>query len=419
MFKHIITTIQLLGIIWYSFLVNKLYYNDEIAHQLYCINNITKLNMLFIKFMQWISSQNISPRVQQVIRDFADNVPYTKDDIDYQLFDELIETAQKHNNVLQINYTPINSGTIALVYEGTLNNKSIIIKQLRKNIINELHESITLMKFMGSICDLIPYLSLFQLREIIDINEPFLIKQANFHDEVENIKHFEKVFKNNSEFVFPHVYEELTTKNVIVMEKLIGRKVQSLTDEELPQYCEMYNRLLVESLIEKRVIHSDMHLGNIFFMEDYKLGLIDFGYINHINSDLSKKITLFYKFMFNKQIKKLTKLCFDDFIEFKNMKDNEEKRHIVLKEVEAAFNNENILSGKRPMNINDIMEVNRVLKPINANLKHEFMNLILSMAPACSVVSILKRNDNENSLKEVFKKYVFNKVPSSLKDYNE
>ena len=271
--NNILTTINIVSIISYSYIVNVLYYNDVVKHYKYIIQNLTSSNMLFIKFMQWFSSNNMSVEIKEVIRGFADNVPYTSSDIEYAQLEELMQVAESNNQTLILNTTPINSGTIAIVYEGTLDDKPVILKQLRKNINVELKKSIELLKFIGEITKYIPYLYLIRLSEIISINEPSLLEQVNFKKEIVNGKKFYETFKDNKDIIIPQFYTTITEMhpNFILMEKITGRKAQELSDAELPNYCKTYNKLLLESLIGKGVVHADLHIGNVFFMENNKV----------------------------------------------------------------------------------------------------------------------------------------------------
>ena len=96
----------------------------------------------------------------------------------------------------------------------------------------------------------------------------------------------------------------------------------------------------------------------------------------------------------------------------------QKNKSLVLQGIEKAFNDDNILSGKKPISINGITEINILMKRINGRLTNKFMNIILSLGPMCSIVSILKRNDRDNSLRYVFQNYVFKQVPDNLKNYN-
>jgi len=423
--NNILTTIKIVSIISYSYIVNVLYYNDVVKHYKYIIQNLTSSNMLFIKFMQWFSSNNMSVEIKEVIRGFADNVPYTSSDIEYAQLEELMQVAESNNQTLILNTTPINSGTIAIVYEGTLDDKPVILKQLRKNINVELKKSIELLKFIGEITKYIPYLYLIRLSEIISINEPSLLEQVNFKKEIVNGKKFYETFKDNKDIIIPQFYTTITEMhpNFILMEKITGRKAQELSDAELPNYCKTYNKLLLESLIGKGVVHADLHIGNVFFMENNKIGVIDFGHVLFIDKELSKKISHFYKFLFNRQVKKLAKFCIDQSVYApgnricnKSMKKN---TSIMTESLAGLFGEDKLLSGKKPINIYNILDINAVLQKINARMSDDFMNVILAIGPMSSVVSILKRNDQDNGLKDVFFNYVQDKVPDKLKNYNE
>jgi len=423
--NNILTTINIVSIISYSYIVNVLYYNDVVKHYKYIIQNLTSSNMLFIKFMQWFSSNNMSVEIKEVIRGFADNVPYTSSDIEYAQLEELMQVAESNNQTLILNTTPINSGTIAIVYEGTLDDKPVILKQLRKNINVELKKSIELLKFIGEITKYIPYLYLIRLSEIISINEPSLLEQVNFKKEIVNGKKFYETFKDNKDIIIPQFYTTITEMhpNFILMEKITGRKAQELSDAELPNYCKTYNKLLLESLIGKGVVHADLHIGNVFFMENNKIGVIDFGHVLFIDKELSKKISHFYKFLFNRQVKKLAKFCIDQSVYApgnricnKSMKKN---TSIMIESLAGLFGEDKLLSGKKPINIYNILDINAVLQKINARMNDDFMNVILAIGPMSSVVSILKRKDQDNGLKDVFFNYVQDKVPDKLKNYNE
>ena len=64
--------------------------------------------------------------------------------------------------------------------------------------------------------------------------------------------------------------------------------------------------MLINSILRQYIIHADLHIGNVIFLEEGKLGIIDFGYVLKFDKNFSDKIFKFYKFLFNKQIKKLT-----------------------------------------------------------------------------------------------------------------
>ena len=423
MIEHILTTLYV-GILYiYSYVFHVIFCQNEIQHYTYFITKLTETNMLFVKFMQWFASNDMSQEVKTLIRSFADNVPFTIEDIEYQQIADLIQIAAKQNKTLTINTTPINAGTIALVYEGDLDGEPIILKQMRKNVKQELRSSIELMKFMAEVSLYIPYLKLFKMNEVIKYNEDTLMKQIDFRTEIKNGKSFYTAFEDNNDVIVPKIYDEITNyyPNFILMEKIIGIRAQDVKDEDVENYCMTYNAVLIQSLIKRGIVHADLHIGNIFFMRDYKVGLIDFGNVLYIDKSMMKKISLFYKFLFNRQVKKLCKFFIDHTLKYNNPEQDqnlaEEKKDILVKGIMKAFEKGNVLSGTRPISIYVMLDINDILSAIDAKLDEEFMNVILAIGPMSSVVSILKRNDKNNSLKRVFLGHVRDSVPETLKNY--
>ena len=421
MLEHLITTIYVGFIFVYSYFVNVVICNNEIQHYTYFINKITKINILFVKFMQWFSSNNMRKEVKELIRSFADEVHYCDADIDYEQLTTLICNANAVNKKLTLNMTPINSGTIALVFEGTLDNVPIVVKQIRKNIKYELKKSIELMKFMAEISVYIPYLKLFRMNEIIKYNEEPLMGQIDFKREIANCRAFDRAFEDVDDIIIPKIYDEITgdNPNCIVMEKIIGKKAQNVRDEEVEEYCTTYNNLLVQSLIKRGILHADLHIGNIFFMKNFKLGLIDFGSVLFIDNAMMKKLSLFYKFLFNCQAKKLGKFFIEHAIVYnKQPPENisQARKQKIMEHIAKAFEKDNLLSGKKAINIYDMLDINNILIDIDAHLDINFMNVVLAVGPMSSIVSIIKRND-DNSLRRVFLGHIMNSVPESLKNY--
>ena len=59
-----------------------------------------------------------------------------------------------------------------------------------------------------------------------------------------------------------------------------------------------------------------------------------------------------------------------------------------------------------------------ILIDIDGKLKDEFMSIIIALGPLSSVVSILKRDSNDECLKNVFNNYTKKQIPSNLKIYS-
>ena len=117
------------------------------------IQNITtrlaSKNILYVKFFQAISLNNnfIDGAMNQELIKYTDSVPYSSDDIDWEV---IMNLKTVYGIDFLQNTTPINSGMISLVYKMNdgIQNQEIVVKIKRVGIEEKLNDAIEKMKFM-------------------------------------------------------------------------------------------------------------------------------------------------------------------------------------------------------------------------------------------------------------------------------
>jgi ubiquinone biosynthesis protein len=76
--------------------------------------------------------------------------------------------------------------------------------------------------------------------------------------------------------VIPHIYEEYSTKNVLVMDFIEGNKLDS------KKYVKPFLDIFFRQIFEFGFFHADPHQGNVLVTPQGKLALIDFGIVGHL-----------------------------------------------------------------------------------------------------------------------------------------
>jgi ubiquinone biosynthesis protein len=88
--------------------------------------------------------------------------------------------------------------------------------------------------------------------------------------------------------VIPRAYHDLSTRRVLVMERLDGQALSKAAPADCDR--ERLARDLLDSLLRQIVVdgifHADPHPGNILLLADGRLGLIDFGAVGRLDSGL-------------------------------------------------------------------------------------------------------------------------------------
>ena len=88
--------------------------------------------------------------------------------------------------------------------------------------------------------------------------------------------------------VIPRAYHDLSTRRVLVMERLDGQTLSKAAPAEGDRARLARDLLdcLLRQIVVEGVFHADPHPGNILLLADGRLGLIDFGSVGRLDSGL-------------------------------------------------------------------------------------------------------------------------------------
>jgi predicted unusual protein kinase regulating ubiquinone biosynthesis (AarF/ABC1/UbiB family) len=258
---------------------------------------LSKKNILYVKIFQACALNNnaIDDTLNNKLIKFTDNAPWNEDE-DIDLI-TLQEFAEEYDIYIENHYKPINSGMISLVFKGidTISEETVIIKMKRKNIEERLNDGIEKLLFFMKIVDMIPFLDIYGLPEVIRKNMDLIKHQTNFLEEVENIQHFKKKCQGLKYIVIPDVYEEVTLNypDIILMEYIKGSPIYTVEKKDYEIFAKRVMQFFFISMFLNGIVHGDLHIGNILFITDdgedeknpnyrHKIGILDFGIVYDI-----------------------------------------------------------------------------------------------------------------------------------------
>ena len=272
-----------------------LYFKNDLLLLKNITRELEKINIVYIKIFQTlcINKHLFSKEQIEYLTYYTDNVPYISLEKDLTFLDTF-----KEKGLTVTNIEPINSGIIALVYEGYYGTNKVAIKILKKGIKQKLFEALKELELFCLFLSYIPYIRYFQFDKILDDNKINIINQVNFKNEVNNLKLFRENYKNQKNFIIPEVFQEFTEidDRVIVMEFISGLKITQVQNkDDLLEFSKLLLKINLNSMFFHRLGHADLHIGNIIFINENpkKIALIDFGLIMEINRE---EQNLFYNF---------------------------------------------------------------------------------------------------------------------------
>lgn len=118
-----------------------------------------------------------------------------------------------------------------------------------------------------------------------------LARETDYRLEAEALAKARLLFREEDGIVVPRVYPELSSERVLTMERLPGVHLDEFLAGHPPQELRnAFARKLLRSwyrmLYAGRTLYCDPHPGNYLFMEDGRLGVVDFGNMLALDEEL-------------------------------------------------------------------------------------------------------------------------------------
>jgi predicted unusual protein kinase regulating ubiquinone biosynthesis (AarF/ABC1/UbiB family) len=127
-----------------------------------------------------------------------------------------------------------------------------------------------------------------EVDELFDEVRDRLTEELDYIHEAGNITAFAQVLGNDDRLRLPHVHPEVSSKNVLVMDRLLGVPLETFLQEAPPQARqragETLGDLLFRMVYRHRLLHADPHPGNYLFEPDGRVGLLDFGCVKRFEA---------------------------------------------------------------------------------------------------------------------------------------
>src|SRR5688572_17986789 len=119
-------------------------------------------------------------------------------------------------------------------------------------------------------------------REQFDDLRTRLERETDYEREAATLQTVRALFREDEGIVIPRVFPERSTGRVLTMERLDGVHLDEFLASDPPQelrneFARKMLRSWYRMLYAGRMIYADFNPGNFLFMEDGRLGLIDFG----------------------------------------------------------------------------------------------------------------------------------------------
>jgi ubiquinone biosynthesis protein len=188
--------------------------------------------------------------------------------------------------------TPVAAASIAQVHRATLlDGKEVMVKVQRSNIERMIDRDVSIMRWLAELMESrIPELAPYDIPGIVDEFAHTIKRELDFFIEASNAIQLRKNFEHSTILYVPQVYSDLSSKRVLVLEKIDGIRIDDYPrlDREGFSRKELARKggeAFFKMVLKDGFFHADPHPGNIFVLADGRLGLVDFGIMGRVTEE--------------------------------------------------------------------------------------------------------------------------------------
>jgi aarF domain-containing kinase len=210
--------------------------------------------------------------------------------IDFAIIEEQLKNELKEKrNLFKINPEAFAVASIGQVHLASYNNEEIILKIQYPDVEKTIPTDLKMLKFvlshgsslMQKSIDLDPF-----FKEL----ENTLMQETDYALEAHYLERAGFLFKDDSRFLVPKIFPEISTRRVIAMEKMQGRTIaewlkSSPSKEAREEIGKNLFELFMLEFFSFGFVQTDPNPGNFLITDDRQIVLLDFGATKDYDQD--------------------------------------------------------------------------------------------------------------------------------------
>jgi ubiquinone biosynthesis protein len=192
---------------------------------------------------------------------------------------------------------PIAAASLGQVHYAELRDgRRIVVKVQRPGIRQQISDDFDVLEDIAGTLD--QHTKVGKRYRFATVVEEFRLSiqnELNYEREAQNMLALGKNLAEFESIQVPQPILDYSTRSVLVMEFITGRKITSLTplarlDVKGDPLCEDLFRAYLKQVLVDGVFHADPHPGNVFLTDEGRIGLLDLGMVGHTAPAMQEKL---------------------------------------------------------------------------------------------------------------------------------
>ncbi len=197
----------------------------------------------------------------------------------------------------ELDRTPLGSASIAQVHGATLQDgTAVVIKIVRPGIRPKIDADLRIVAYLAGLLESeIPEAKRYQPAQVVEEFARSMRRELDLAQEARAQERFAQSFAGDPGVLVPRIYWEYTRESMNVQERVQGIPGQDLAAVDAAGLdrrvlaCRGADAVLKMILVDG-YFHADPHPGNVFYLPDNRIAMIDFGMAGRLSEQRRREI---------------------------------------------------------------------------------------------------------------------------------
>ncbi len=185
---------------------------------------------------------------------------------------------------------PLAAASLAQVHPATLpDGTEVVVKVQRPGIERTIEIDLEILFDVARLLqERTPLRELYDLPGVVEEFAATLRAELDFYREGRNADRFRANFAGEDYLYIPKIYWDLTTRRVLVLERIEGIRIDDVEALDAAGYDRRRvalhaTRMIIKEVLEDGFFHADPHPGNFVVMPGEVIGAMDFGMVGYLS----------------------------------------------------------------------------------------------------------------------------------------
>ena len=197
----------------------------------------------------------------------------------------------------QFDPKPLAAASLGQVHRARYQGQDVVVKVLRPGVDDLVQRDLKIsFRVLFALHVLFPNHHVRALAAIVNEFAKRINEELDFEEEARHAEALRRNFADEPRVVVPRVFEDLTRRQVLVLEYKSGTRIDRLQDRiangevRLDDLIATISELYIRMMLVDGVFHADPHPGNVLLDEQGRIVFLDFGMVLEVEQETRTRL---------------------------------------------------------------------------------------------------------------------------------